>query len=70
MILPGFIDKATDRRTTGAVMYIIELATQAISEHNDGYVRERAKQQLIEIEGYINNVLAELEGDNRDVSRN
>jgi hypothetical protein len=60
MIVPGAIEKTTEQRTEIAVpMNIIELAAQAISAQNDGYVREISKQKLIEIRDYINNALTQ-----------
>jgi len=41
-------------------MEIRELAVQATSNHNDGWAKKAAKQQLKDIRDYINGVLSDL----------
>jgi hypothetical protein len=71
MTMPGIIDKIASRKTQDTVPeYIIELAAEALSEHDDGYMRERTKQKLIEIRDYINITLSKCETEHHDASRN
>lgn len=57
--MADFIDSKGVIEMKNIPLEIVNLAVEAISDQNDGWTKQGARDRLIEIRDYINNVLGE-----------